>query len=122
MATATITNVFKSIKSFLKLHLTRSGRLRKTRSKIKDLARPENNYKMISRLAAFTLLGHTIFFSKLLAVVRPDGFTLPDVLPYHGMITLCIEWIIPFAFALTLEQMMINMIANKIKLYLIISN
>lgn len=110
---------FKSTKSFFKLHFTRTGKLKKVRNKVKDLARPENNYKMISRLAAFTMIGHTIFFNKLLKVVRPDGFNIPKVIPYHEFVTLGIEWLIPFAFALTLEQMMINMIANKMKVHLI---
>ncbi|MCB1160992.1 MAG: hypothetical protein KDK45_26055, partial [Leptospiraceae bacterium] len=105
-----------AVQNFLYLNFTRKGRLKKTRDSIKDLARPENNFKMINKLAWFLLIGHTMFFHTWLNQIRPGGFAIPKAIPYSQHITTGIEWFIAFVMALFIEKMMINAIANKLKI------
>ncbi|MCB1160753.1 MAG: hypothetical protein KDK45_24845 [Leptospiraceae bacterium] len=106
------------VQNFFYLNFTRKGRLKKTRDRIKDLARPENNYKMISRLAWFLLIGHTMFFHTWLNQIRPGGFAVPETIPNGKHITTGIEWFIALVMALFVEKMMINAIANRLKIRL----
>lgn len=60
-----------------------------------------------------------MFFHKWIVEIRPGDFKVPNIIPFASYITMSVEWTLALVIALFIERMMINSIANRLKVRII---